>query len=93
MAAGSLIIGFAIFFLSPVVPWTLFPFQKKAGIAAAAICALLALVCCFLWNGAFIGSAVLALLSSVVRIIVEAFGIFDGPRARRREHKLSRPSY
>lgn len=89
MAAGALLIGFAIFFLSPLLPWALFPFQRKAGAAAAAVCALLALLCCFLWNGAFIGSAVLALSSSVVRIVVEASGALEEPRARRRERKAS----
>lgn len=89
MAAGALLIGFAVFFLSPLVPWLLFPFQRKIGAAAGALCALLALPCCSLWRGEFIGSAVLAVFSSIVRVIVEASGTFEEPRARRKVRKLS----
>ncbi|MCS0605599.1 hypothetical protein NX794_31005 [Streptomyces sp. LP11] len=93
MAAGALLIGFAIFFLSPLVPWLLFPFQRQAGTVAAAIWGLLTLPCCFLWNREFIGPALLALFSSAVRIIVEATGTFEGPRLRRKQRKQGRQPY
>jgi len=90
MAAGSLLIGFAAFFFSPVVPWALFPFRRKTGAAAAAAWGLLAVPGFFVWDGALVASAILTVFSCCVRIIVEISGTFEEPRARRKERRQER---
>ncbi|HEY8979766.1 MAG TPA: hypothetical protein VIU15_09325 [Streptomyces sp.] len=90
MAAGSLLLGFAVFFLSPVVPWILFPFRRKTGAAAAAGWGVLAVSGFFVWDGALVASAALTVFSCCVRVIVEMSGTFEEPRARREERRRER---
>ncbi|MER7476303.1 hypothetical protein ABTX60_01410 [Streptomyces sp. NPDC126510] len=85
MAAAALLIGLAMFFLAPVVPWLLFPMHRRAGAAAAAVWgAALLIMTTVVWDGAFLAPALLTAFSCCVRLVVEATGTLEGPRARRR---------
>jgi hypothetical protein len=105
MAAAALLMGFAMFFLAPVVPWLLFPMRRRAGAAAAAVWgAALLILTTVVRDGAFLASALLTAFSCCVRLAVEAIGTLEEPRARRRarpserhgarvaQHPLAEPS-
>ena len=93
MAAAALLIGFAMFFFAPVVPWLLFPMRRRAGAAAAAVWGVALLVLStVVWDGAFLASALLTAFSCCVRLVVEATGTLEEPRARRRARHPERHS-
>ncbi|MFJ3623589.1 hypothetical protein ACIPSH_36425 [Streptomyces iakyrus] len=92
MAAAALLIGFAMFFFAPVVPWLLFPMRRRAGAAAAAAWgAALLILSTVVWDGAFLAPVLLTAFSCCVRLVLEAIGTLEEPRARRRaRHSESR---
>uniref|UniRef100_UPI0031CE6268 hypothetical protein n=1 Tax=Streptomyces hawaiiensis TaxID=67305 RepID=UPI0031CE6268 len=91
MAAAALLIGLAMFFFAPVVPWLLFPMHRRAGAAAAATWgAAVLILTTVVWHGAFLASALLTALSCCVRLVVEAVGTLEEPRARRRARHSER---
>lgn len=87
MWIGAVLIGVAIF-LAPAVPWFLFLAHRVLGAVASGVFAAVVTAWAWQFEGARTG-IYLTVLSALVRIVVELFGLFEPGRAKHAERKAA----